>query len=106
LAAVNARVAGADAVRRDREGRARKYDHRQFPAQLVLHLLEKADDMSETLRTRLGIESLDVLHRLYHAVRHRPALRLQREWQPHRDRQRRDVVKENDRIDAEPLGQQ
>jgi hypothetical protein len=75
-------------------------------AQLLAHAREQLRDVMKSLRRRLGVEALDVGAAGDGAVRHRALLRLQRERQAHGDGQRRDVVEENDRVDAEAARQQ
>src|SRR5262249_46975945 len=61
---------------------------------------------AEALRIGLRIEMLHVGERTDRLLGHRPLRLLQRKRQPHRDRQRGDVVEEDDAIDAESSRQQ
>ena len=94
-------LAGADAISRDREWSARESDHRQLASKLFLHSLEEFTNVRVRRRVRVDLQPVEIGERSNRPIRHRAGAGLELEREAHRDGERRDVVNEDDRIDAE-----
>ena len=91
----------ADAVRRHGERRTCEHDHREFATQFFLDATKQLPNVVVALGRWIRIQLLQVCHRADRMIRHRPNVFFQLERQPHRHGECRDVVEENDPIDAE-----